>query len=190
MEINPRLLKSEPMRRCRLHNCQGACCLYGVWVGVHEVERIRENAALIARSLPPDRRDPDAWLDGRGAADEFVPGGRVVHSAVLESPAHYGGTACVFLRRDHKCALQVAAEAAGCHPWYFKPFYCVLHPLDLDEEGRITLDRTELLLDEPGSCLRPAAQPQPLLVTFEAELKYLLGEARFAELLQSIRNEK
>ena len=62
------------------------------------------------------------------------------------------------------------------HPWRFKPFYCILHPLDLDEEGRITLDDTQLMLAEPGSCLRPADQPIPLVETFEPELRYLLAK--------------
>src|SRR5659263_460297 len=61
------------------------------------------------------------------------------------------------------------------HPWRFKPFYCILHPLDLDEQGRITVDSTEDLLEEQGSCLVPSDQPVPLIETFANELQYLLG---------------
>jgi hypothetical protein len=104
---------------------------------------------------------------------------------VVEHHRHYGGTACVFLRSDHKCALQVASQASGHHPWHWKPFYCILHPLDLDEEGRITLDETDLMLDEPGSCLRPATENIPLLVTFEEELRYFLGDEEYEKLINS-----
>jgi len=101
---------------------------------------------------------------------------------VLPNPQHYGETACIFLRNDHMFALQVAAAANNLHPWRFKPFYCILHPLDLDEQGRITLDETELMLSEPGSCLRASVRPIPLLETFEPELRYLLGEKAFLQL--------
>jgi hypothetical protein len=95
---------------------------------------------------------------------------------VIPDPDHYGGTACIFMREDYECALQTAGVKAGFHPWRFKPFYCILHPLDLDEHGRITLDETHLLLAEPASCLRPAEKPIPLKETFSEELNYLLGK--------------
>ena len=188
MEINPRLLRSEPMKRCQLKKCDAACCLHGVWLDLNEVQNILDNAQLIQKYMPSGCRDPHSWFDGRQEADPFLPSKQALHSTVLKNPKHYGGTSCVFLRGDHKCALQVAADAAGFHPWQFKPFYCILHPLDLDELGCITLDQTELLLDEPGSCLRPAAQPIPLLVTFEEELRYFLGNEHYQELLQSIQH--
>lgn len=187
MEINPKLLNAEFMQRCKLKNCKAACCLYGVWIDKQEAERIMENAAEILPYMPDDRREPAQWLDGRKDQDPFTISGQVVHSAVMDNPKHYGGTECVFLRKDHKCALQVASEAAGHHPWYFKPFYCILHPLDLDEEGRITIDETELLLEEQGSCLRPSRTPIPLIITFEEELLYFLGKEKYHQLLEQIQ---
>ena len=125
--------------------------------------------------MPLEQADPLDWFDGRQEADEYAISGIVEHTNVIPAPKHYGGTACIFLRLDdHKCALQVAAVAEGLHKWRFKPFYCILHPLDLDDQGRITLDETHLLLDEPGSCLRPAKSPRSLLEIFEEELTYLL----------------
>ena len=69
----------------------------------------------------------------------------------------------------------------GSHSWSFKPFYCVSHPLDLDEQGRITLDETELLLDEPGSG-RVRADRSSMTETFEPELRYFLGDPGFEKL--------
>jgi hypothetical protein len=54
--------------------------------------------------------------------------------------------------------------------------------LDLDEKGRITLDDTGLLLDEPGSCLRPSNTLIPLMDTFEQELRYFLGDQEYERL--------
>lgn len=183
-KINPRLLKSEPMERCRLGECQAACCLHGVWIGRLEADDILAHAAEIAPHLPEDCRDPKTWFDGSREPDEYLPGGEAMHSAVLPSDWHYGGTACVFLRPDYKCALQVASAAAGLHPWHYKPFYCRLHPLDLDDQGRITLDETGLLLDEPASCLRPAGRDIPLTETFREELEYFLGLDDYRRMLE------
>jgi hypothetical protein len=185
-QANPRMRQSAPMQRCRLGECHGACCLHGVWIDLAERDDLLAHAGLIAPHLPADLREPAAWFDGRQEADEFSSSGQVVHSTVLPDPLHYGGTACIFLRDDAKCALQVAGQAAGRHPWRFKPFYCVLHPLDLDEAGRITLDETAALLDEPGSCLRPAPHAIPLAETFAPELRYLLGEATYQQLLAAL----
>lgn len=180
-EVNPRLLESAPMQRCTLGECRAACCLHGVWIGVEQAAEILAQADLIAPHMPPALQDPLVWFDEREEDDPHLAGGRARHSRVLPDPGHYGGTACAFLRDDHKCALQVAADANGLHPWRFKPFYCILHPLDLDEYGRITLDETALLLDEPGSCLRPAEREIPLAETFEEELRYFLGDAGYTK---------
>jgi len=170
------------MRRCTLGECRAACCLHGVWIDRLEAEDIRKHAALIAPHLEPENRDPFDWFDGAEEPDENALSGFTVHSTVLPDPNHYGETACIFLRRDYKCALQVAADANGEHPWRYKPFYCLLHPLDLDEQGCITLDETGAMLAEPGSCLRPADHPIPLIETFEPELRYLLGEKAYRRL--------
>lgn len=185
-KISPRLCQSEPVQRCTLDECKAACCLYGVWIDRNEAQTIQDNAALIAPHMPAEQRDPAGWFDDREEPDEHTPSGWTKHSRVLTAPDHYGGTACVFLRADHKCALQVAAQDNDLHPWTFKPFYCILHPLDLDEEGQITLDEAGLLLEEPGSCLRPAREPIPLVETFEPELRYLLGEAGYQALVRQV----
>ena len=182
-EINPRLRQAEPMRRCKLGECHGACCLYGVWLGEEEAETIRANADQIAQHMPPALQNPELWFTDEHDEDDNFASGRVIHSRVLPDPSHHGGSACAFLRDDHKCALQIASVAAGQHPWQWKPFYCILHPLDLDDQGRITLDQTEAMLAEPGSCLRPAAEKIPLLETFEEELRYLLGDEEYEDVL-------
>lgn len=183
------MLKHEPMRRCTLGECRAACCLYGVWIDRFEARSILDNADVIAPWLEPENRDSGDWFDGREEPDENATSGFTLHSTVIPDPAHYGETACIFLRRDHRCALQCASEAAGKHPWHWKPFYCILHPLDFDAQGRITLDENGLLLEEPGSCLRHADQPAPLVETFAPELRYLLGEKAYGKLLESAASD-
>jgi hypothetical protein len=183
MEINPRMLELEPMVRCRLHECQAACCIYGVWVDTLEAKKITDNAEIIRPEMPEKWQSTSDWFDGPIDIDEQVPSGKVIHTCVVDMPKHYGGAACVFLRSDYKCALQSAAIKSGRDPWFFKPFYCILHPLDLDEKGRITVDDAGLLMDEPGSCLRPSKVKVPLAVTFEPELRHFIGDQAYEEML-------
>lgn len=180
--INPRMLDAEPLQRCQLGDCRGACCVFGVWVDLREVKDIMQHAALILPHMPANARVPGEWFAAVEDEDKNSPSGKVIHTAVETRPDHYGGTACIFCLEDGKCALQVAAIANGLHPWRLKPYYCILHPLDLDEQGRITLDRTEEMIYDEGSCVRPAPDAVPLADTFEAELSYLLGEKGYQAL--------
>ncbi len=186
--VNPRMLLAEPLQRCRLEDCKGACCVFGVWLDPREVDDIIRNSALILPHMPQDARTPGEWFAPVEDFDKRSPSGKVMHTAVETRPEHYGGTACIFCLEDGKCALQVAASANGLHPWRFKPYYCILHPLDLDEDGRITLDKPEEMVNEPGSCVRSAGQPIPLVDTFESEFRYLLGDKGY-EALRLIRSQ-
>jgi hypothetical protein len=188
--VNPRMFRSEPLQRCELGECKGACCVFGVWVDLREVDDIMQNSAIILPFMPEDCRNPSEWFAGVEDNDPRSPSGRVCHTAVENRSEHYQGTACIFWLSDGKCALQVAADANGLHPWRFKPFYCILHPLDLDEKGRITLDEVEEMVNEPGSCVRAAPQPIPLVKTFEPEFRYLLGEKGFQALLEVTQQKK
>jgi hypothetical protein len=178
--VNPRMLASEPIQRCCLDDCHGACCVFGVWVDEREKNEILANAALILPHMPLTGQEPADWFADMESKDERIIHKKVIHTGVETVPDHYGGTACTFWRDDGKCALQVAAVSNNLHPWRFKPYYCILHPLDLDEKGRITLDAVEEMVDEPGSCVRRHSAPVPLSTTFEPELKYLLGEKAYS----------
>lgn len=177
--LNPRLLRSEFLRRCTLGECKGACCLHGVWVTRAEKERILEHAAAVQAWLPETLRDPVVWFDDDEDSDTILFEETVFHTNVLPEREHYGGTACVFWMMDGRCALQCAGQAMGLHPWTLKPVYCVLHPLDIDEEGRLTLAETAEVLQEPASCLRKADSPQVLTEVFAEELAWLRGSSVF-----------
>jgi len=173
--IHSKLKRAERVERCDWPACRAACCIYGAWVDSLHAEDILKHAKQISPHMDPDHQSPDSWFDGQQESDDHALSGIVVHTTIVPNPYHYGGTSCIFLRKDYKCALQVAAESSDLHIWRFKPFYCVLHPLDLDEQGRITLDEIDLMLKEPASCLRRSLKPVPLQETFRQELEYLLG---------------
>ncbi|MEN8241433.1 MAG: hypothetical protein ABFS17_05895 [Chloroflexota bacterium] len=174
-KINPRLRQTAQVQRCDWPACGAACCVYGTWVDKVLMDNVLEHAKLIIPFLPADHQDPDTWFDGQAEDDQAALSGRVHHTTVIPSPEHYGGTACIFLRADQKCALQAAAEANQLHRWNFKPFYCILHPLELDLQGNLTIDDLEIMLQEPASCLRKAEEPILLTDLFKEEIDYLLN---------------
>jgi hypothetical protein len=176
--LSPRLDEREALHRCGWPDCRAACCVYGTWVGEGEVADILAHADLVAPLMASERRDPPGWFSEIREPDEYTPRGTVLHTTVVEDPSHYGGSACIFLLEDYRCALQAAGQAAGMHPWRLKPFYCVLHPLDLDEQGRITLDETGLLVVEPASCLRKGDKGVRLRDLFAEELEFLTKDRR------------
>jgi hypothetical protein len=170
-----RLSASVQLQRCDWPACGAACCYGGAWVDEAEAVDIRRHSALILPHMPEGAQDPRDWFDDRREPDSHSLTGLVTHTRVVEAPGHYMGTACAFLRPDHKCALQLAGVAAGLGPWRFKPFYCILHPLDLDVHGRITLDDEAALAAESGSCLRPSTAPARIADLFAEELAHLTG---------------
>jgi hypothetical protein len=95
-QINPRLLRSEPLRRCGFPACRAACCLYGVWADLLEKENILAHANEISGLLPSSQRDPNTWFETSIEADPHTPSARVVHTRVLEDDSHYGGSRCFF----------------------------------------------------------------------------------------------
>lgn len=176
IRLHPNLNQPQPIRRCSWPSCGAACCYQGVWVDEVEIEDILAHAHLVAPHMRAEVRNPAHWFRERREPDPHALSGWVRPTKVYPDPTHYRGSRCVFLRADFKCALQVAAETQGLHPWRWKPFYCILHPLDIDEEGRILLPPVEELLDEPASCVRPSRRLQRPRDIFAAELTYLTGE--------------
>jgi hypothetical protein len=174
-KINPSLKKMARVQRCGWPNCGAACCIYGAWVDNLHANQIIEQAGLIIPWMKPEHREPQSWFDGQLEDDKFALNGKVTHTTVVEDPDHYGGTACIFLRTNFQCALQDAAAAAGKHHWHFKPFYCILHPLELDQYGNLTIDDLEIMVQEPASCLRVSDEEISLTDLFSEEIDYLLN---------------
>jgi len=181
LSISPRMFLREPLQRCELQNCHGACCAYGVWVDLREKEIIYEYGESIQSCMDTSEYKQEDWFLGEIENDSYTISGKVIHTRLVDRTMPFERKTCIFLRTDHKCALQVASEKLGRHPWFLKPFYCVLHPLDLNENEQITLDQTKILLEEEKSCLRYSEKLHAPIEIFEEELRYLLGGQKFQE---------
>lgn len=179
LSISKRLFKKELLARCKLHDCFGACCNYGVWLDVGEKEKIRKYSEVVHSCMDPNSGSFVDWFEDETEDDSYTFSGKVIHSKIVNREKPFTRETCVFLRSDHKCALQVASEKIGEHPWFLKPFYCVLHPLDIDDNDQISLDETNILINEEKSCLRSSKEPQTPLLIFEDEIRYLLGDQVF-----------
>jgi hypothetical protein len=173
--LSDRLDQPTTLRRCRLSECRGACCLHGVWLDPLERDDILSHADRILPHMPAGRENPAAWFGADQEPDSAFPSGFVIPAAVIPNPRHYGGTECVFLRSDFLCALQVAADRIGIDPWRWKPFHCIVHPLTFDPEGRVTLAADDELLAEEGSCFRAGADSRPIRDCLSAEIAFLAG---------------
>jgi hypothetical protein len=172
LTLSGELFRATRLRRCRLAECHAACCLHGVWLDPLEKDDILRHAGRIIPHMPGDRRDPAGWFGAEREPDPFYPSGYVVPAAVVPNPAHYGGTECVFLRPDWLCSLQTASAAAGFHPWRWKPFHCIIHPITI-ESGIFTLAPDEELRTEPGSCFREGSADTKMSDSLAEEIGFL-----------------
>ncbi len=174
LQLSGELFRSTRLRRCTLEECRGACCLHGVWVDPLEIDDILRNKDLIFPYLAEGRKDTEDWFTNDREEDAFFPSGYLVRTATLPNPAHYGGTECVFLRPDARCSLQTASIAAGLHPWRWKPFHCIIHPITY-EDGSFTIATDEELLAEEAGCFRAGAAETRMHENLVEEMDFLLS---------------
>jgi hypothetical protein len=130
----------RPLSRCALERCHGTCCSEGVYLNAEVAATVRNllrREAETFRSLGMERPE-------EAVVEELAYGARSVRTAlkpkpfralVPDYPAHFPETACAFLLGGARCALQVAAQARGLHPWHYKPLACWLHPVSISPEG-------------------------------------------------------
>jgi hypothetical protein len=176
LTISERLFTQETLQRCELNECSGACCAYGVWIDLLEKEKIKAHAGIIRVCMDDVLNDREEWFEDELEKDPFTESGWVVHTKLIWRKKPVKRKTCIFLRSDHKCALQVASEKLNEHHWFLKPFYCILHPLDINKFGAITLAEPHVILTEEKSCLRYSQQLFAPIKIFEEELRYLLGD--------------
>lgn len=186
LSLSSRMFVPEKLQRCKLHDCHGACCEFGVWIDLKEKERIFQYADLISTCMELPITEPDNWFLQDLEEDSFTESGVVIHTKVVERNQPFKRKTCIFLRNDHKCALQVASESLEMHPWFLKPFYCILHPLDLNDNDQITLNDSDIILNEKRSCLRFSTEFITPIEIFAEEIQYLLGDHIYQDAIRKI----
>ena len=179
--VDTRLLEWRLVARCRIENCQAACCGHGVYVDVADATRIMAEAGLIRPYLPANRRDENTWFEGGIAEDRDFPTGYKVGTNVVTHPQSASGSKCVFLGADYRCGLQSASIGLGRHPWDLKPFYCALYPLIVSGDI-LQLDDDNELFSLGGTCQAECSQAVPLYELFKDEIILVLGQEGYGQL--------
>lgn len=185
-EIHDGLLEKKAITRCALAQCKGGCCADGVWVDLHQADRILDQADMIKPHLPPERRDTSTWFAELHDDDPSFPSGKYTGTTTVADASHPSGTTCVFLRpEDRFCAIQYASFVNGHAPWALKPHYCCLFPVvdehEYDERNAITrkvllLDSENDLFSRGGGCYAEcASEPEYVFQIYAEEVALALG---------------
>jgi hypothetical protein len=128
--VHPRAARRIFARGADVRRCDGSCCKRGSVASVRERDLILSHAALIAPHMTSSARDrTQRWFERRVADNPDYVCGKSVATRVTDG-------ACVFLRSDKLCALQVAAESARMPSFALKPSMCLLWPIHV-QDGQV-----------------------------------------------------
>lgn len=110
-------------RDASVRRCDGSCCRHGSVASLDERDRVLSHAELVSQHMTSRvRKRPERWFEARVTRNPDYVCGKAVATRVLDG-------ACVFLRADGLCALQVAAQSAKGASFALKPAMCLLWPL-------------------------------------------------------------
>ena len=104
--------------------CDGRCCIHGVYASLSERDRILEYADRIQAAMDDTQTtEVGSWFEKKTQADDDFPGGRCIGTAVYNDK-------CVFLNSEGLCTLQMLEpELSLPEGTRLKPLYCRLFPL-------------------------------------------------------------
>ncbi|MFA7228365.1 MAG: DUF3109 family protein [Melioribacteraceae bacterium] len=174
MFIDPAIFTQPFVKACDVCICSGECCYYGVYTDKSEHEMILSVKDKIIHHLDDSQiKDPESWFEAPEADSDF-PSGIAVGTEV------YNGK-CVFLDKQGFCTLQKMAMLEGEYKWKYKPLYCILFPLVIFE-GVLTFDDEHL--DRMHYCSKSENQVSTIFECTKNELRHVLGDSGFEELLK------
>lgn len=125
--IHPRVTRKLFLRRASVRHCDGTCCHGGATVSVDERDRVLDHADIVLPEMTSrGRREVSRWFDRRLAYDTDFTAGWTSSTRVQDK-------ACIFLRSDRLCALQVAGEKHLGSSYALKPSVCLLWPLCIQD---------------------------------------------------------
>lgn len=185
--IDPQIFTVKFVTACNACICSGECCYYGVYTDKKEYEKIIEIKDRIIKSMDDSQiKDPSKWFEEPEADPDF-------ESGIAVGTEVYNGK-CVFLDKQGFCTLQKIAIEDGEFKWKYKPLYCILFPLVIFE-GALTIDDEHI--NRMHYCNLAKNHTVTIFEHSKEEIKFLLGEKGFEELLQykdeylnSIKEEK
>ena len=181
LKVDPRVLESQAVARCRVEECRAMCCSHGVYMDLADASRIIDEAELVKPNLPEAFRDVNNWFDGGVSEDTDFPSGWRVGTQVKPDRGKLEETSCVFLRPDNRCALQVTAVSLNRHKWDLKPYYCALYPL-IRLGDTLQLDDDNPLYRNGASCQRAEQVSVPMYELLQEELVLALGAEGYEHL--------
>ncbi len=172
--IDPIIFTHKFVRSCDVCVCSGECCYYGVYTDKYEYDKIIELKDEIIEIMDDSQtKDVNKWFEPPEEDEDF-------ESGIAVGTELYNGK-CVFLDKQGFCSLQKLAMNKGEDKWKYKPLYCILFPLVIYEDT-ITLDDEHLA--RMHYCNKAENQSSTLFETCREELKFLLGEDGFEELVE------
>lgn len=174
LKIDPLIFTFPFVPGCNIGLCSGECCWYGVYTDLKERDLILEYNELIKQYMDETQtKDETKWFEEVEEDSDFESG----YCAGTQIYNHK----CVFLDKNGYCSLQKAAMDIGEHKWKFKPIYCVIFPLTI-YNGTLTVDDEHIA--RLHYCSKPRHQISTVFDATTKELKYLLGEDGYNELLE------
>ena len=176
LRLDPALLDPARGERCHIDECHAACCSNGIWVDLHQVERIVAHAADVIPLLQPGCTDPTTWFGDETWEHPDFPSGIGIPTTLVDRPELDHAPRCVLLMADWRCALQVASERLGLGWPGLKPFDCATFPV-LRSEGELQWDAESVGELGGADCQRPAAgAPARRCDVFRMEVELSLGQ--------------
>lgn len=153
--------------------CTGECCYYGVYTDFKEYEMIMGIKDKVIPLMDDSQTtDVNEWFEAPEKDTDFESGIAVGTQLFKDK--------CVFLNKDGLCVLQKLALRENEPQWKYKPVYCVLFPLTVFE-NTLTIDDEHI--DRLDSCNFEIEKQVPIFDFCKEEIKHLLGEDGFDELL-------
>lgn len=174
LAIDPALHERARGERCRIDECNAACCSNGVWVDRQHIDLVRAHAADIAPLIAPGDRDPATWFRDEPWEHPDYPSGVGFQSRTVARADLDGVTRCVLLTADHLCALQIVSRRLGMAGTGLKPIDCATFPL-VACDGVLWWD-SDSIEGLGADCQRPCqGEPQRRFEVFKEEVELAIG---------------
>lgn len=172
--IDPKIFTHPFLKGCDIGSCFGECCNWGVYADYQEMNLILENKEIVKQYMDESQtKDDTLWFETLQEDFDFSSG--------YCSGTQVFDNRCVFLNKKGFCSLQKMAISRNEPKWKYKPIYCVLFPLMVDE-GILCIDEEHL--ERQSYCSKTENHTFTVFEACKEELMHFLGNDGFEELLK------